>query len=46
MKGKSGGNLAHGLTSKSPLGQKNLRSETAKGQRPVQPKPTRAGKKG
>lgn len=45
-KGKGGNLLSKGLTEKSALGQKNLRSETGKGQRPVQPKPMRAGKKG
>jgi hypothetical protein len=45
-KGKGSGGLSEGLVSKSPLGQKDLRSETSKGQRPVQPKPSRAGSKG
>ena len=32
-----GGDLKNGLSSKEPVGQKELRKETANGQRPVKP---------
>lgn len=35
-----GGDIKHGLSSKEPLGQKELRKETDKGQRPVKPSST------